>query len=776
MMKIIKITLKSILLLLSIGGIACNNNAMKRGRAGDRLSQAPVKKAKRSNELNPQLYDTVGIGDAIEIEPALPASTSSNSSSSNTIRLELLDGCVDFPKDLCVLSTTIQNMIDDFPGNTDPIPLPNITMEYWNLLYPVLKNLYNLSMNKCTIDEIGNQLNSYTLNNLVKIFCACDFLDIRIQQPLEHDEIELLDLTGQAIARKLLEPENLKLFFKEMIGTQITDAETLYDKTGLKKIAPHLSRYIAQQIIKFHPKLMHIILNARNSSMQNEDKKKKYITRLYAEEYEPAINPSGDMLITDYEPPISLSVAIAMPTTELDRDLYLHNTITDKKTKIFDRELFHRIIFGRKGETIIFITSSGKIQTSTLTDIQHYTEPNSQRDYIYPEGQEPVELEDDDQFQSCYKAIINSNKNMVLTLAEDVYGNPFKPKMFNLKTDESIDLNQQAIMHAEFNDNGDTLAIIVDTGIVDTGTIKIINTKNGQCLHELNNQVPLNSSLSFNKAGDQIVCISSTGQAQVWNVRTGLLLYTIGHDLSTACFDNSGTKIIAEQKKEQKIEIWNALKGDLLHIIEGSLCKISVGKNICKSIFSRTGNLMITINDKNAEIWNINTKTCLHTLKGHPDKIISTRFNSDGDKIVTKSEQSTRIWDVQTGLCISILEEKKEPHSIHPADKLENQTNHAMFCETSDKVISWKNDVYCDADITIYDLKQTLACFDYFKKHLTLDQALFLACLNHFVKHGRPLTFGRDSHLHAIFNSIQNQTIKQRILFINQQIQHAIRK
>ena len=50
------------------------------------------------------------------------------------------------------------------------------------------------------------------------------------------------------------------------------------------------------------------------------------------------------------------------------------------------------------------------------------------------------------------------------------------------------------------------------------------------------------------------------------------------------------------------------------------------------------------------DIWNIDTGTLLHSLKGHAGDIYDAAFSPDESKLITASEdKSVKIWDLASG-------------------------------------------------------------------------------------------------------------------------------
>ena len=811
MMKTIKITLKSLLLLLNVG-IFCNNNAMRRGRADDSLNKAPVKRAKRSDELTSQLYGTVGIGDTMDIEPALPASTSSNSSSSNTIRLELLDGCVDFPKDLCVLSTTMQNMLDDFPESNEPLPLPNITTDVWKLLKPSVKTLHNLSLNRCTIDAISNQLDFYNLNNLVKIFFAANYLDIKTKKPSEQDEIELMDLSAQAIVRKLLKPENLALFYHREITTQtiknpdeVTTQILRFDENGLSSIAPHLSKYLAQRVIKANPNPMLTILHS----------------------------------------PIA---TCAQKSYRYTKDYLDFN---------FLRAAANELIALSDGGIV------GKIDLTTGDSTQIL----SDKDYRLTEIRNPESYEE--AYPQNPTFYINDQKTRMLIKTIDIFGNRYEPKLVDLEHCEEILLRASKINCYGFDPTGYKIAItttqdrtaqilsantgkIIQTLPVDNayakfmefsprgnrivtthsdGKTRIWDTETGQCVNiiALENQTIKTKFMEFSPRGNRFATKHSDGKARIWDTETGQCVNIIALEnqtIKTAGFSPSGRALLIYSRNTNRektrdlvyskrgynfLSLWDVETGKLKTSLEVNSSEIPF-EYLDKFEFNTAEDKILLLVSKSSDrylkntlyIWNVQTDNCLHKLQ-IDDHIRKFTFNKPGNKILTQTGfRITQLWTEDGEEILSI------PRSII-----------ALFSNTGDKLITLDSDkilklwdletglwmkittfpcwdcseieiilypsddkiIVCSGtcNIKIINLKQALAGFNYFKRNITLNQALLLACLNHSVKQGRPLTCTPDSHLNAIFHSINNDEIKQRILFINrqvrnQQIQHAIRK
>ncbi len=55
-------------------------------------------------------------------------------------------------------------------------------------------------------------------------------------------------------------------------------------------------------------------------------------------------------------------------------------------------------------------------------------------------------------------------------------------------------------------------------------------------------------------------------------------------------------------------------------------------------------------------MWDVQSGTCIHTLRGHNDEILDVSFNATGSKLVTASaDGNSRVYNTMTGACHAIL-------------------------------------------------------------------------------------------------------------------------
>ncbi len=61
--------------------------------------------------------------------------------------------------------------------------------------------------------------------------------------------------------------------------------------------------------------------------------------------------------------------------------------------------------------------------------------------------------------------------------------------------------------------------------------------------------------------------------------------------------------------------------------------------------------------DKTIEIWNVDNRECLKTLKGHNDSVWRTIYSPDGKYVISGSfDKTIKIWNAESGECLRTLE------------------------------------------------------------------------------------------------------------------------
>lgn len=59
---------------------------------------------------------------------------------------------------------------------------------------------------------------------------------------------------------------------------------------------------------------------------------------------------------------------------------------------------------------------------------------------------------------------------------------------------------------------------------------------------------------------------------------------------------------------------------------------------------------------RDAQLWDVPSGQCVHTLQGHEDEILDVCFNATGSKLVTASaDQTARVFNSINGACQALL-------------------------------------------------------------------------------------------------------------------------
>ena len=59
--------------------------------------------------------------------------------------------------------------------------------------------------------------------------------------------------------------------------------------------------------------------------------------------------------------------------------------------------------------------------------------------------------------------------------------------------------------------------------------------------------------------------------------------------------------------------------------------------------------------DQTLRVWDLETGTCLRTLKGHTAGVRSVSVTPEGRRMVSGSRDRTvRVWDLETGACLAV--------------------------------------------------------------------------------------------------------------------------
>jgi len=110
-------------------------------------------------------------------------------------------------------------------------------------------------------------------------------------------------------------------------------------------------------------------------------------------------------------------------------------------------------------------------------------------------------------------------------------------------------------------------------------------------------------------------------------------------------------RILAAAKEDGKTELWNTETGQLIANLDGRIV-LSFYHSFIRPIevFSHDSSMLVTMNGKEAKIWDAATGKLKHVLKGHEKEIRSVAFSPDNKSLATGCADGTvKLWNTKTG-------------------------------------------------------------------------------------------------------------------------------
>jgi WD40 repeat protein/serine/threonine protein kinase len=210
---------------------------------------------------------------------------------------------------------------------------------------------------------------------------------------------------------------------------------------------------------------------------------------------------------------------------------------------------------------------------------------------------------------------------------------------------------------------------IVTAGV--TGEACVWDARTGAELLELKGHTFMVMNAAFSPDGERIITASADGTAKVWDARTGtprLELGGIKGGATCAAFSPDGTWIVAGggsgERGGGEATVWDARTGMPRFTLKGLKGRVE------SVTVSKDGTRFVTGGE--AAVWDARTGQALVELKRLTERVIGASFSPDGPRIATRTvtggvpnaraRSGVKVWDMRTGALLRDLTEP-DPHS-----------------------------------------------------------------------------------------------------------------
>jgi hypothetical protein len=137
---------------------------------------------------------------------------------------------------------------------------------------------------------------------------------------------------------------------------------------------------------------------------------------------------------------------------------------------------------------------------------------------------------------------------------------------------------------------------------------------------------------------------------KLWDAATGQERRTLrGHTrpVNGLAFSPHDSRCLASTGDDQALKLWDATTGDLLHTFPGSF-KRTIPVTVA---FSPDGRRLAAGGEENTvNVWDVDSRRAILTLRGHTDEVFSVGFSRDGQRLFSVGwEGSVKVWDLPGG-------------------------------------------------------------------------------------------------------------------------------
>ena len=487
------------------------------------------------------------------------------------VTLRLSDGITEIKlsSSLAKAFTLLKNILEDLGESDEAIPVNNgfVTQDTLDQF-----EAFD-SESIVTVEDVLGIINQYSLEQLVKLFLANNFLEFSKVFTMMQDTAtkQLADILFEKIIEVLITTKDVNGVESALTFLDQLPNIAEYFKTELYKRAPWVLLHTLQghtdgiAAIAFSPdgQLIVTVSYDRTAKLWNPLTGKPLHTLQGHDHFirEAIFSPNSKLIAT----------------ASRDNTAKLWNTQTEKCLRTLEGHTdgLYSVAFSPDGQLIATASGDG---TAKVWDVQTGECLHTLQGHT----------------AAVRSVAFSPDGSMIVTVSYDRTAKLWDPLTGKLL--HTLQGHDRAVWAVAFSPDGKRVA----TASRDN-TAKLWNTQTGECLRTLEGHTDGLSSVAFSPNGQLIVTISSDKTPKVWDVQTGKLLHTLQHHeggISLAAFSPNG-QLIATASSDKTAKVWDVQTGKLLHTLKGDDDSM-----ILSVAFSPDGQWIVTGLSKNTpKIW-----------------------------------------------------------------------------------------------------------------------------------------------------------------------------
>ncbi len=188
-------------------------------------------------------------------------------------------------------------------------------------------------------------------------------------------------------------------------------------------------------------------------------------------------------------------------------------------------------------------------------------------------------------------------------------------------------------------------------------TIRMWNTKKGDCVKTLRGHTNLVAAICFSPNGREAASGSDDRSVRLWDLQTGKMLLTLkGHteSVSSVAYSLDGSALLSGSW-DKTVRLWRLPDGGLIKTLKGHDDKITSVKFVRGAEHIASAGF-----DGVVKIWEVSSGRLLREFKGHTERITCLNVSANGNLLASGSTDGTaKVWDLPRGACLKTLEAGK---------------------------------------------------------------------------------------------------------------------